>query len=65
MLLHENNDFTLERDGRFLCATLKRPHWVLSNCHVNGGLREDLTPSNAKGKATVAPASPWSSSKRS
>lgn len=43
MLLHENDAFILERDGRFLRATLKRPHRVLSNCHVNGGLREDLT----------------------
>jgi adenosylcobinamide amidohydrolase len=43
MLLHENDDFTLERNGRFLRATLKRPHRVLTNCHVNGGLREDLT----------------------
>jgi|GEM_PF-531111 len=43
MLLHENDDFTLERDGRFLRAILKCPHRVLSNCPVNGGLREDLT----------------------
>jgi len=43
MLLHENEHYALERNGRFLRATLKRPHRVLSNCHVNGGLREDLT----------------------
>ena len=43
MLLHENDHYKIQRNGRFLCATLKRPHRVLSNCHVNGGLREDLT----------------------
>jgi len=43
MLLHENEHYALERNGRFLRATLKRPHRVLSNCHVNGGLRADLT----------------------
>jgi adenosylcobinamide amidohydrolase len=43
MLLHEDDEYQIERDGRFLRATLKRPHRVLSNCYVNGGLREDLT----------------------
>ena len=43
MLLYENDHYKIQRNGRFLRATLKRPHRVLSNCHVNGGLREDLT----------------------
>jgi len=43
MLLHENEHYALERNGHFLRATLKRPHRVLSNCHVNSGLCEDLT----------------------
>ena len=43
MLLHENDHYKIQRNGRFLRATLKRPHRVLSNCYVNGGLREDLT----------------------
>jgi adenosylcobinamide amidohydrolase len=43
MLLHEDQDFALRREGRFLCATFGRPHRVLSTCPVNGGLREDLT----------------------
>ena len=43
MLLHDDSDFALHRDGRYLCATLKRPHRVLSTCPVNGGMREDLT----------------------
>ena len=41
--VYRSQNFTLERDGRFLRASLKRPYRVLSNCHVNGGLREDLT----------------------
>ena len=43
MLLHDNDELNIERDRRFLRATFKRPHRVLSNCYVNGGLREDLT----------------------
>lgn len=43
MLLDETNHYTLCRQGRFLIAAFKRPHWVLSTCRVNGGLRDDLT----------------------
>jgi len=43
MLLHDDQDYSLSRCGRYLCAALKRPHRVLSSCPVNGGLREDLT----------------------
>lgn len=43
MLLYENDQYEIKREGRFLCAALRRRHRVLSNCTVNGGLREDLT----------------------
>ncbi len=43
MLLDETDHYTLHRWSRFLAATFKRPHRVLSTCRVNGGLREDLT----------------------
>jgi adenosylcobinamide amidohydrolase len=43
MLLDANQHYQLNRHGRYLWASLKRPHRVLSTCKVNGGLREDLT----------------------
>ncbi|MBK1723213.1 adenosylcobinamide amidohydrolase [Thiocystis violacea] len=43
MQLEETDRYRLRRRGRYLCATLKQPHRVLSTCRVNGGLREDLT----------------------
>jgi len=43
MLLYEDQAIAIHRNGRYLCATLKRSHRVLSSCPINGGLREDLT----------------------
>ena len=43
MLIEDTDRYCLRRQGRYLAATLKRPHRVLSTCRVNGGLREDLT----------------------
>jgi adenosylcobinamide amidohydrolase len=43
MMLDDTDCYTLHRQGRFLFAAFKRPHWVLSTCRVNGGLRKDLT----------------------
>lgn len=55
MLLHDDSDFSLRREGRFLIARLKRPHRVLSTCPVNGGMREDLTHiANHQGSEGVA-----------
>lgn len=43
MRIDAREGYRLERDGRYLKASLTRPHRVLSNCRINGGLREDLT----------------------
>jgi adenosylcobinamide amidohydrolase len=43
MLLYDDQAIALQRNGRYLCATLKASHRVLSTCPLNGGLREDLT----------------------
>jgi len=43
MLLYEDQAIAIHRNGRYLCATLKRSHRVLSTCPVNGGLRKDQT----------------------
>ena len=43
MILEQNPQLILRRQGRYLAAELRRPHRVLSTCRINGGLREDLT----------------------
>ncbi|NEX19964.1 adenosylcobinamide amidohydrolase [Thiorhodococcus mannitoliphagus] len=43
MQLEDTERYVLTRQGRYLSATFKRPHRVLSTCRINGGLREDLT----------------------
>ena len=39
--LHEDPNVGIRRDGRFLVASLLRPHRVLSTSMVGGGMRED------------------------
>lgn len=43
ILLHEDGNVRIRRDGRFLVASLRRPHRVLSTSMEGGGLREDCT----------------------
>lgn len=43
IVLHEDGNLRIRRDGRFLVASLRRPHRVLSTSMVGGGLREDCT----------------------
>lgn len=42
-LLHEDERVGIRREGRFLVATLHRPHGVLSTSMVGGGMRDDCT----------------------
>jgi len=42
MLLREHPNFQLVREHRFLRVELLKPHWVMSTCSINGGLRQDL-----------------------
>lgn len=42
-LLHEDERIGIRREGRFLLATLHRPHQVLSTSMVGGGMRDDCT----------------------
>lgn len=42
VILADGGDFALSRSGRFLSASLKKPHLVLSTSQVNGGEQKHL-----------------------